>query len=324
MDFTSGPPKEKKGSDAVWVIVDRLTKSALFLLIRMKDLVEKLARLYVNEVVRLHGVPLLIVSDRDPRFTSRLWPSVQKALGTKLNLSTTFHPQTDGEYERTIQILEDLLRAYILELEGSWEDQLSLVEFTYNNNYQATIGMAPYEALYGRKCRTSLCWEELGEKQLIGPKLVQINTENIKIVKDRMKAAQDRQKSYADNRMRPLEFGIGKKVFLKVTPWKRMLRFGMKGKLAPRYIGPFKVSRRIEPMAYKLALPPSLTKIHNVFHVSLLRKAEVDPSQILPQVPLEIDEDLTVEVKPMKVLDYSEKELRSKRISTIKVLWRNS
>jgi hypothetical protein len=324
MDFTSGPPKEKKGSDAVWVIVDRLTKSALFLLIRMKDLVEKLARLYVNEVVRLHGVPLLIVSDRDPRFTSRLWPSVQKALGTKLNLSTTFHPQTDGEYERTIQILEDLLRAYILEFEGSWEDQLSLVEFTYNNNYQATIGMAPYEALYGRKCRTSLCWEELGEKQLIGPKLVQINTENIKIVKDRMKAAQDRQKSYADNRMRPLEFGIGKKVFLKVTPWKRMLRFGMKGKLAPRYIGPFKVSRRIEPMAYKLALPPSLTKIHNVFHVSLLRKAEVDPSQILPQVPLEIDEDLTVEVKPMKVLDYSEKELRSKRISTIKVLWRNS
>jgi hypothetical protein len=324
MDFTSGPPKEKKGSDAVWVIVDRLTKSALFLLIRMKDLMEKLARLYVNEVVRLHGVPLLIVSDRDPRFTSRLWPSVQKALGTKLNLSTTFHPQTDGEYERTIQILEDLLRAYILEFEGSWEDQLSLVEFTYNNNYQATIGMAPYEALYGRKCRTSLCWEELGEKQLIGPKLVQINTENIKIVKDRMKAAQDRQKSYADNRMRPLEFGIGKKVFLKVTPWKRMLRFGMKGKLAPRYIGPFKVSRRIEPMAYKLALPPSLTKIHNVFHVSLLRKAEVDPSQILPQVPLEIDEDLTVEVKPMKVLDYSEKELRSKRISTIKVLWRNS
>jgi len=147
-----------------------------------------------------------------------LWPSVQKALGTKLNLSTTFHSQTDGEYERTIQILKDLLRPCILEFGGSWEDHLPLVDFTYNNNYQTTIGMAPYEALYGRKCRTSLCWEEVGDKQLIGPKLVQINTENIKIVNDRMKAAQDRQKSYADNRRRPLEFGIGKKVFLKVTP----------------------------------------------------------------------------------------------------------
>ena len=187
---------------------------------RMTDLVEKLARLYVNEVMRLHEVPMLIVSDRDPRFTSQLWPSVQKALGTKLNLSTAFHPQTDGQSERTIQILEDLLKACILEFEGSWEDHLSLVEFTYNNSYQATIGMAPYEALNGRKCRTPLCWEEVGVKQLIGSKLVQITTEKIKIVKDKMKAAQDRQKSYADNRRRPLEFGIGEKVFLKVAPWK--------------------------------------------------------------------------------------------------------
>ena len=159
MDFVSGLPKGKKGNDAVWVIVDRLMKSALFLPMRMTDSVEKLARLYVNEVVRLHGVPVSIVSDRDPRFTSRLWPSVQKALGTKLNLSTAFHPQTDGQSERTIQILEDLLRACILEFGGSWEDHLPLVEFTYNNSYQATIGMAPYEALYGRKCQTPLCWE---------------------------------------------------------------------------------------------------------------------------------------------------------------------
>ena len=220
MDFVSGLPKGKKGNDAVWVIVDRLTKSALFLPMRMTDSVEKLARLYVNEVVRLHGVPVSIVSDRDPRFTSRLWPSVQKALGTKLNLSTAFHPQTDRQSERTIQILEDLLRACILEFGGSWEDHLPLVEFTYNNSYQATIGMAPYEALYGRKCRTPLCWEEVGDKQLIGPELVQITTEKIKIVKDRMKAAQDKHKSYADHRRRPLEFGIGEKVFLKVAPWK--------------------------------------------------------------------------------------------------------
>jgi len=155
-----------------------------------------LTRLYVNEVVGLHRVSMSIVSDRDPRLTSRLWPSVQKALGTKLNLSIAFHSQTDGQSERTIQILEHLLKACIMKFGGSGEDHLSLVEFTYNNNYQATVEMAPYEALYGRKCQTPLCWEEVGDKQLIGPELVQITTEKIMIVKDRMKAAQDRQKSY--------------------------------------------------------------------------------------------------------------------------------
>ena len=135
----------------------------------------------------------------------------------KLNLSTAFHPQTDGQSERTIQILEDLLRVCILEFGENWEDHLPLVEFTYNNSYQATIGMAPYEALYGRRCRTPVCWEEVGDRQLIGPELVQITSEKIKIIRNRMKAAQDRQKSYADNRRRPLEFEIGDKVFLKVA-----------------------------------------------------------------------------------------------------------
>jgi hypothetical protein len=156
---------------------------------KMTDSVEKLTKLYVDEVVRLHGVPVSIVSNRDPRFTSQLWPSVQQALRTKLNLSTVFHPQTDGQSERTIQILEDLIRACILEFEGNWEDHLPLVEFTYNNSYQATIGMAPYEALYGRRCRTPICWEEVGDRQLIGPELVQITSKKINIIKNRMKAA---------------------------------------------------------------------------------------------------------------------------------------
>jgi hypothetical protein len=177
-----------------------------------------------------------------------------------LNLSTAFHPQTDGQSERTIQILE---------FGGNWEDHLPLVEFTYNNSYQATIGMAPYEALYGRRCRTPVCWEEVGDRQLIGLELVQITSEKIKIIKNRMKAAQDRQKSYADNRRRPLEFEIGDKVFLKVAPWKHVLRFGLKGKLAPRYVGPFEDTKRIGPVAYRLALPPHLAKIHDVFHFSL-------------------------------------------------------
>jgi hypothetical protein len=165
MDFVSGLPKRKRGNNAIWVIVDRLTKFALFLPVKMTDSVDKLAKIYVNEVVRLHGVPTLIVSDRDPRFTSRLWPSIQRALGTNLSISTAFHLQTDGQSERIIQILKDLLRACALEFGGNWEEHLSLVEFTYNNSYQATIGMAPFEALYGKKCRTPLCWET---KQLPG------------------------------------------------------------------------------------------------------------------------------------------------------------
>jgi hypothetical protein len=151
MDFVTGLPRGKKGNDAIWVVMDRLTKSALFFPMKMTDSVDKLAKLYVNEVIRLHGVPVSIISDRDPRFTLRLWPSLQRAMGTKLNLSMAFHPQTDGQSERTIQTLEDLLRSYVLEFGGNWEDLLPLVKFTYNNSHQTTIDMAPYEALYGRK-----------------------------------------------------------------------------------------------------------------------------------------------------------------------------
>jgi hypothetical protein len=218
MDFVTGLPRGKKGNDAIWVVVDRLTKSALFLLMKMTDSVDKLAKLYVNEVIRLHGVPVSIISDRDPRFTSRLWPSLQRAMGTKLNLSTTFHPQTDGQSERTIQTLEDLLRSCVLVFGGNWEDLMPLVEFTYNNSHQTTIGMAPYEALYGRKCCTLICWEEVGERKLLRPEMVQLTTDKVRVIKKRMKEAQDRQKSYADRRRRPLEFQVGDKVFLKVAP----------------------------------------------------------------------------------------------------------
>ena len=159
MDFVSGFPKGRKGNDTIWVIVDRLMKFTLFLPIKMTDSVDKLAKIYINEVVRLHGIPVSIVSDRDLRFTSRLWLSIQHALGTRLDMSTAFHPQTDGQSKRVIQVLEDLLQACVLEFGGNWEEHMALVEFTYNNSHQATIGMAPYEALYGRRCRTPLCWQ---------------------------------------------------------------------------------------------------------------------------------------------------------------------
>ena len=172
MDFVTGLPRTQRQHDAIWVIVDRLTKPTHFLPVNVKDSLEKLAQLYVDEIVRLHGVPVLIVSDRDPRFTSRFWPSLQTALGTHLHFSTAFHPQTDGQSERTIQTLEDMLRACVMEFKGSWNTHLTLMEFAYNNSYQASIEMAPFEALYGRKCRTPVCWDEVGERRLVGPELV--------------------------------------------------------------------------------------------------------------------------------------------------------
>ena len=149
MDFVVGLPKTAKGHDAIWVIIDRLTKSAHFLPIKVTYSLEQLANLYVQEIVRLHGVPTSIISDRDSRFTSTFWRNVQQAMGTKLKFSTAFHPQTDGQSERTIQTLEDMLRACVMDFKGTWNHYLPLVEFSYNNSFQASIGMAPYEALHG-------------------------------------------------------------------------------------------------------------------------------------------------------------------------------
>ena len=215
MDFVTGLPRTLGGDNAIWVIVDPLTKSAHFLPMKVNFSMDRLASLYIKEIVRMHGVPASIVSDRDPRFTSRFWHSLQKALGTKLSFSTAFHPQTDGQSERVIQVLEDLLRACALDLKDNWDDYLPLVEFAYNNSFQASIGMAPFEALYGRRCRSPVCWDDVGEKKLLGPELVQLTVEKVSLIKERLKAAQSRQKSYADNRRRDLEFEVGDHVFLK-------------------------------------------------------------------------------------------------------------
>jgi len=268
-------------------------------------------------------VPETIVSDRDPRFQSRFWINLAKALGTKLHLSTAAHPQTDGQSERTIQILEDMLRACTLDFGGNWEKYLSLVEFAYNNSYQSTIGMPPFEALYGRKCRSPICWEEVGDRRLLGPDMVQETTEKIRTIRKRMRAAQSRQKAYADQRRRPLEFTEGDKVFLKISPMKGVVRIGKRSKLGPRYVGPFEVLERIGPLAYRLALPPEMEKVHNVFHVSQLRKYIPDPNHVLKYSPLQIQEDLSYAVEPVQILDRKEKQLRNKVIPLVKVLWRS-
>ncbi|GKC34701.1 putative reverse transcriptase domain-containing protein [Tanacetum coccineum] len=199
MDFITKLPRSSQGFDTIWVIVDRLTKSAHFLPIRENDPLDKLARLYLNRIVARHGIPASIICDRDGRFTSNFWRSFQKALGTDISMSTAYHPETDGQSERTIQTLEDMLRACVIDFGKGWVKHLPLAEFSYNNSYHASIKAAPYEALYGRKCRSPICWAEVGEAQLTGPELIQETTEKIVLIKQRMQAAQDRQKSYADH-----------------------------------------------------------------------------------------------------------------------------
>ncbi|KAL0551796.1 hypothetical protein IC582_010885 [Cucumis melo] len=323
MDFITGLPRTLRGFTVIWVVVDRLTKSAHFVPGKSTYTASKWAQLYMSEIVRLHGVPVSIVSDRDARFTSKFWKGLQTAMGTRLDFSTAFHPQTDGQTERLNQVLEDMLRACALEFPGSWDSHLHLMEFAYNNSYQATIGMAPFEALYGKCCRSPVCWDEVGEQRLMGPELVQSTNEAIQKIRSRMHTAQSRQKSYADVRRKDLEFEIGDKVFLKVAPMKGVLRFERRGKLSPRFVGPFEILERIGPVAYRLALPPSLTTVHDVFHVSMLRKYVPDPSHVVDYEPLEIDENLSYVEQPVEVLAREVKTLRNKEIPLVKVLWRN-
>ncbi|GJS79908.1 reverse transcriptase domain-containing protein [Tanacetum coccineum] len=270
MDFVTKLPRTSSGHDTIWVIVDRLTKSAHFLPMREDYKMERLARLYLNEIVARHGVPISIISDRDSRFTSRFWQSMQEALGTRLDMSTAYHPQTDGQSERTIQTLEDMLRACVLDFGGSWDVHLPLVEFSYNNSYHSSVRCAPFEALYGRKCRSPIMWAE-----------------------DRLKAARDRQKSYADKRRKPLEFSVGDYVLLKVSPWKGVVRFGKKGKLAPRFVGPFEIIEKVGPVAYRLDLPEELNGVHD------LKKCLADPTLKVPLDEIRVDAKLNFVEDPV-------------------------
>ncbi|GJS96971.1 putative reverse transcriptase domain-containing protein [Tanacetum coccineum] len=319
MDFVTKLPKSPQGHDTIWVIVDRLTKSAIFTPMRETDSMEKLARLYIKEVVARHGIPVSIICDRDPRFASHFWRSLQKALGTSLDMSTAYHPETDGQSERTIQTLEDMLRACVIDFGKGWINHLPLVEFSYNNSYHASIKAAPFEALYGRKCRSPVCWAEVGEAQLTGPDLIQETTEKIIQIKQRIQAARDRQKSYADLKRKPMEFQVGDRVMLKVSPWKGVVRFGKRGKLNPRYVGPFKVLEKVGSVAYKLELPQELSRVHNTFHVSNLKKCYSDEPLAVPLEGLHIDDKLQFVEEPVEIMEREIKRLKRIRIPLVKV-----
>ncbi|GJQ96028.1 reverse transcriptase domain-containing protein [Tanacetum coccineum] len=302
MDFITRLLKTSSGHDSIWVIVDRLTKSAYFLAVCEDYKTEKLERMYINEIVARHGVPVSIMS--------RFWQSLQKALGTQLDLSTAYHLQTDGQSERTIQTLENMLRACAIDFGGSWDTHLPLVEFSYNNSYHSSVKCAAFEVLYRRKCGTPIAWAELGERKLIGLKIVQETTDKIVQIKERLKAAQDLQKSYANNRRKPLDFSVGNKVLLKVSPWKGVVRFGKRSKLSPRYVGPFEVVERVGPVAYRLRLPQELIGIHDTFHVSNLKKSLADVNLHVPLEEIKIDDKLRFVEEPIEIMDREIKKLK--------------
>nr|GEU75111.1 putative reverse transcriptase domain-containing protein [Tanacetum cinerariifolium] len=273
MDFINKLPRTRCGHDSIWVIVDRLTKAAHFLAIREDYKIEKLARLYINEIIARPGIPVSIISDRDSYFTSRFWKSLQKALGTRLDLSTAYHPETDGQ------------------------------------------------TLYGRRCRMPIAWTEVGEGKLLGPEIVQETTDKIVQIKERLKVARDRQKSYADKRRKPLEFSVGDKVLLKVSPRKGVVRFGKRSKLSPRYVGPFDIVERIGLVAYQLLLPQELVGVHDTFHVSNLKKCLAKVNLHVPLEKVKVDDKLHFVEEPIEILDRGVKKLKRRWIPIVKVCW---
>ncbi|GJQ95901.1 putative reverse transcriptase domain-containing protein [Tanacetum coccineum] len=274
MYFSTKLPKTSNRHDTIWVIIVRLTKSTHFIPTRETDSMETITRLYIKEIVSRHGVPISIISDRDSHFTSKFWQSLQSALGTQLDMSTAYHPETNGQSERTIQTLEDMLRACVIDFGKGWEKHLPLVEFSYNNSYHASIKATPFEALYGQKCRSPVCWAEVGDVQLTGPEIIHETTEKIVQIRQRLQAVRDRQRS--------------------------VIRFGKRGKLNPRYIGPFKILERIGPVAYKLELPKELSNVHSTFHISNLKKCLSDESLVIPMKELRLDDKLNFVEEPVE------------------------
>nr|GFA96686.1 putative reverse transcriptase domain-containing protein [Tanacetum cinerariifolium] len=244
------------------------------------DSIEKLAELYLKEIVCKHGVLVLVISDRDSLFTSRFWVSLQKALGTQLDLSTAYHPETDGQSERTIQTIKDMLRACVIDFGSRWDKHLP---------------------------------------QLTSPELVRETTEKIVQIKNSLLTARSRQKSYADIKRRLTKIKVGDKVMLKVSPWRGVICFGKCGKLSPRFIGPFKVIERIRPVSYNLELPDKLRGIHDTFHVSNLKRCFVNDDVVIPLDEVQLEDKLHFVEEPVEIMDREVKRLKQSRIPIVKV-----
>ncbi|PHU23424.1 hypothetical protein BC332_08531 [Capsicum chinense] len=284
MDFVTGLPQSHRHHDSIWVIVDRLTKSAHFFLVHTSYTFEDYARLYIQDLVQLHEVSLSVISDRD------------------------------GQVERTIQTLEDMLRACALNFKGSWDEHLPLIEFAYNNSYHSSIQIAPFEAIYGRRCGSTIGWFEVGEAILLGPNRVFEAMEKAKLIRERLRTTQSHQKSYADVRRRDLEFEVGDLVYLKISPMKRVKRFGKMGTLSPRYVGSYQILSRVGKVAYEIKLPADLLVVHPVFHVSVLKKCNGDSTVIVLLESSAIQSSLSYKEIPVEILDHQIHRLRNKEV----------
>ncbi|GJX08439.1 putative reverse transcriptase domain-containing protein [Tanacetum coccineum] len=285
--------RSSSGHDTIWVIVDRLTKAAHFLPVREDYKMEMLARLYLNEVLAVNA----------------------------RGIRNSFRHEYGLSPERTIQTLEDMLRACVLDFRGSWDVHLPLVEFSYKNSYNSSVRCAPFEALYGKKCRSPIMWPKVGKGQLIGPELVQETTDKISQIKDRLKAARDRQRSYADKRRKPLKFSVGDYVLLKMSPWKGVVCFEKKGKLTPRFVGPFEIVEKVGHVAYRLDFPEELNGVHDTFYGSNLKKCLADPTLQVPLDEIRVDAKLNFMEEPVEILEREFKKLKRSRIAIVKVWW---
>ncbi|GJS87342.1 putative reverse transcriptase domain-containing protein [Tanacetum coccineum] len=214
-----------------------------------------------------------------------------------------------------------MLRACVIDFGGSWDVHLPLAEFSYNNSYHSSVRYAPFEALYGRKCRSPVLWAEIGEGSLIGPELVLETTDKVVLIKEKLKAARDRQKSYADKRRKPLEFEVGDRVLLKVLSWKGVMHFGKKGKLAPRYVGPFEILERIGLVAYRLRLPEELSSVHDTFHVSNLKKCLANANLHVPLEEIKVNKTLCFVEERVEIMDREIKKLKRRKIVLVKIRW---
>jgi hypothetical protein len=218
--------------------------------------------------------------------------------------------------------VEDMLRASIMHFDKSWDKCLSLAEFSYNNSYQASLKMAPFEALYGRRCRTPLNWSEAGERTLFGLDLVKDAEEKVDVIRENLKLAQMRQKSYHDKGTAPRHYEVGDYIYLKVSPTKGVQRFGVKRKLAPRYISPYEIIEVCGPVAYRIQLPNRFSVVHNVFHVTQLKKGvKVPETEIIAEANAWIEPDFSVVEHPLRMLDQKERQTRRQTVKMYKIQW---
>nr|GEY73212.1 putative reverse transcriptase domain-containing protein [Tanacetum cinerariifolium] len=297
IDYVEASPLDSEliSSEVMEIVIPEVggIDDDILLIIKDDILHEKLlnVNLLISKIEALNDNPTPS-SDFKTKFASHFWQTLQKALGTQVFMSTAYHPETDGQSERTIQTLEDMLRACVMDFGGSWDTHLPLIEFSYNNSYHKSLKCSPFEALYGRKCRSPVIWNEVGESQIIGPE-----------------------------RWKPLEFQVGDRVLLRVSPWKGVVRFGKRGKLAPRFVGPFVILERIGPVAYRLRLPQELSCIHDVFHVSNLKKSLAESDVQIPLEEIRVDEKMYFIEEPVEIVDRQIKKLKRSWIPIVKVRW---